>query len=106
MEIKQVLTELLKSDRETKGQPVLPAGSRETVLKTLALAIVGKEFLEKYDGTVVELARQSGGIPPSMLAKVLTEEEDDQVLAQGLQVLDDGRLARLAVCLPELAGLA
>ena len=106
MQTKQVLDDLLKSDRETNGRPVLPEENREMILKVLARAIVDDNAREEYRGAVLHQARHSGGATPSMCADVLSDERTDDVLTGGLNTLKNAELARLALCPPEIAGLA
>ena len=101
-----ILQTLLSSDRDTNGKPVLLEENREIVLKVLARAIVDEDAREAYRQNVLQQARHLGGATPSMGADVLTDRQADGVLAGGLNTLENADLARLALCLPEIAGLA
>jgi hypothetical protein len=86
------LDDLLISDHETAGRPVLPEGSRERVIRELERIVVDRERLAAH---VRAIRQRLGGTLPHR--EVLPEEAEEAVLRSGLGALDDGALAGLAI---------
>src|SRR5262245_20557486 len=92
---KVVLTDLerlLVSDRETGGKPVLPQGGRPRVQKELEQIVVTWERLHDH---VRALSRHVGR--DLRHRDLLPEDLHDAVVREGLAILDDPGLAKLAL---------
>lgn len=86
------LDDLLISDHETAGRPVLPAGSRERMIRELERIVVDRDRLVAH---VQSLQQRLGGALPSR--GLLPEDVEEDALRDGLGALDDGALAALAL---------
>jgi hypothetical protein len=86
------LTDLLISDHETAGRPVLPAGSRPRVQTALETILTNESALH---GHVRDLQGRLGR--QFRHTRALPDEQHQAVLARGLDALDDAALAALAL---------
>ncbi len=76
------------------GKPVLPANLREKVVHTLMSALIGPVACAEYLAALADALRKAGVTPPEV---PLTELPVETLLRDGLGVLSDDQLARLAV---------
>jgi hypothetical protein len=88
----KTLDDLVISDRETAGRPVLPPGSREQVQEALEQALVNWQALQAHFGELQKrLGRQFRHSQP------LTTEQAELIIMHGVGALDEAALAALAL---------
>lgn len=94
------MDELINSDNETNGKPILSAGTRPLLQEMLERALVNRELLAAH---IRALQKKLGR--KFRHTQALPEEQMKCVVKHGLGALDDALLAALALNPVALAGL-
>lgn len=86
------LVEALVADFKATGRPVVPAGRRDELVRTLLSVAIGTATVDEYAGLLAG-AFGAGSVPPAAPDDLPLEA----VLREGPGVLSDDQLARLAL---------
>src|SRR5438309_1074544 len=90
--LRNCVTDLLLSDRETGGRPALSEAGREEVVAKLPQLLTNDQRLQSYLDGLVASAAPFGGIRHS---EPLTDEQTEKLLTSGAGALEREVLAQL-----------